>query len=189
MTAIGSAPDDVTTSPRRGMWSLFTRFLVVVFVGSIAAMWVYGLFFASKESVNRIEDRQWAARAQAICEQARAERLALSDLRRLDEMGPDALNGRADLVDRATAIVTRMLDDVVAVRPLDAKGQALIPLWEAEYRTYLQDRRDYTELLRSGINRPFAETQGQGLPLTERLETFAGDNDMPTCSPPRDLTN
>jgi hypothetical protein len=188
MTAIGSAPDDVTTSPRRGVWSLFTRFLVVVFVGSIAAMWVYGLFFATKESINKINDRAWAARAQTICEQARTERLALTDLRRLDEVGPGALAGRAELVDRATDIVTRMLDELVAVRPTDAKGQALIPMWEAEYRTYLQDRREYADLLRSGVNRPFAETQSEGLPLSERLETFAGDNEMPTCSPPRDLT-
>jgi hypothetical protein len=189
MNAAGSTPTDTSASPRRSLWSLFTRLVVLAFVVSIAAMWVYGLFFASKESINKINDREWAARAQSICEQARTERLALTDLRRLDEVGPGALAGRAELVDQATDIVTRMLDELVAVRPSDAKGQALIPMWEAEYRTYLQDRREYADQLRSGLNRPFAETQSQGLPLSERLETFAGDNEMPTCSPPRDLTN
>lgn len=188
MTSTGSTSTRDPVAPRRGLWSLFTRLVVVTLVGAIAVMWVYGLFFASKESINKINDRAWAARAQTICERARTERLALTDLRRLDEMGPGALAGRAELVDRATDIVTRMLDEVVAVRPSDAKGQALIPMWEAEYRTYLQDRREYADLLRSGVNRPFAETQSEGLPVSERLETFAGDNEMPTCSPPRDLT-
>lgn len=173
----------------RGPWQWFARAFLLVTVGLLAAMWVYGLFFASKEAVNKIYDRQWAERAQAICERANAERLTLTDLRRLDEVGPGALAGRADLVDRATDIVTRMLDEVVAVAPTDAKGQELIPMWEAEYRVYLADRRAYTAQLRAGVNRPFAETAVENLPVSERLETFAGDNEMPDCAPPRDLTN
>jgi hypothetical protein len=176
-------------APRRTLWSMFTRSLVVVALGLLIAMWVYGLFFASKEGINRINDRDWPVRAQAICQQANAERRQLTDLRRLDEVGPGALAGRAALVDRATDIVTRMLDEVVAVAPTDAKGRDLIPMWEAEYRVYLNDRRDYADLLRSGVNRPFAETRSEGLPISERLETFAGDNEMPACAPPRDLVN
>lgn len=172
----------------RRVWTVGAKAFLFVAMALIIAMWVYGLFFASKEAINKIYDREWAARAQAICERAEVERLALTDLRRLDDVGPDALAGRAALVDRATDILSRMLDEVVAVQPTDAKGQELIPMWEGEYRVYLQDRRDYTDLLRAGINRPFAETQSDGLPLSERLETFAGDNEMPECAPPRDLT-
>lgn len=175
--------------PRRTLWSTFTRTLVVVAMGLLVAMWVYGLFFASKEGMNRINDRDWPVRAQAICQRANAERLQLTDLRRLDEVGPDALAGRAALVDRATDLVTRMLDEVVAVAPADAKGRDLIPMWEAEYRIYLNDRREYADMLRAGVNRPFAETRSEGLPISERLETFAGDNEMPACAPPRDLVN
>lgn len=172
----------------RRAWTVAAKAFLFVAMVLIIAMWVYGLFFASKEAINKIYDREWAARAQAICERAEVERLALTDLRRLDDVGPDALAGRAAIVDRATDILSRMLDEVVAVQPTDAKGQELIPMWEGEYRVYLQDRRDYTDLLRAGINRPFAETQSDGLPLSERLETFAGDNEMPECAPPRDLT-
>ena len=189
-----STPNTVPTQPaagrpRRGPWQLATRGFLVVLIGLLVAMWVYGLFFASKEAVNKIFDREWAQRAQAICERAEQERLLLTDLRRLDDVGPGALVGRAELVDRATDIVERMLDEVVAVQPNDAKGQELIPMWEAEYRTYLDDRRVYADQLRSGSNRPFAETAVENLPVSERLETFAGDNEMPDCAPPRDLTS
>ena len=180
------------TGPHRGPrtpWQIISRGLLLVIVGLLVAMWVYGLFFASKEAVNKIYDRAWAVRAQGICEAATADRLTLTDLRRLDDVGPGALAGRAELVDRATDIVEQMLDEIVAVPPTDAKGQELIPMWEAEYRLYLNDRRAYADLLRTGVNRPFAETQREGLPVSERLETFAGDNEMPDCAPPRDLTN
>ena len=53
---------------------------------------------------------------------------------------------------------------------------------------YIQDRYRYAAQLRdSGENLPFYET-ADGIPLSERIETFAGDNEMPACSPPRDLT-
>ena len=43
-------------------------------------------------------------------------------------------------------------------------------------------------LRESGENLPFYETQVSGIPVSEKLEVFAADNRMPTCSPPRDLT-
>ncbi len=95
---------------------------------------------------------------------------------------------RADIVDQATEIVETMLNDVVAVAPSDDKGMAIVPQWEADYRTYLENRRAFTDRLRRG-NEPFTETAVDGIPIGEKLEQFAGDNDMPSCAPPRDLAN
>jgi len=39
----------------------------------------------------------------------------------------------------------------------------------------------------TGENLPFYETMSE-VPLSERLETFAGDNRMDACAPPRDLS-
>ena len=141
--------------------------------------WVWALFFASKESINRIGDRQWAARAEEICAAAKTE------LRRLDRLTSEDLHVRADLVVRSTDLLGEMLDEVVAVAPTDAKGQAIVPDWEADYRTLLADRYVYAEQLRQGEDGPFTETAVQGIPITERIETFAGDNEMPSCAPPR----
>ena len=170
---------------RRGAVRAVLAVVVVVF----ATFWIYALFFASKEAVNRIDDTAWAARAEGICQAANEERIGLSDYRQIVDGGEELIQERADIVDRATDIIERMLDDVVAVTPTDEKGRAIVPQWEAEYRDYLGGRRDYADQLRaSGENRPFYEPAVDGIPVSERLETFAGDNEMPACAPPRDLT-
>lgn len=161
--------------------------LIVVCIG-IAAMWVYALFFASKEAVNKIGDREWQEFAERACARAEQERQQLADLRRVDSAGPDALSERADIVDKATDTIERAIE-AIAGRPVtDAKGRALVPLWMTDYRTYIEDRRAYAKDLRKGINRPFAETQVEGIPISEKLSTFAADNLMHSCVAPVDLS-
>lgn len=155
---------------------------------AIAVMWVYALFFASKEAVNKIGDSDWTTRADLRCAQARADRLALADYRRIDDPGTGGLSRRAELVDQATDTIARMLIDLRAQLPTDAKGRELIPLWLDDYDTYVNDRRLYAEQLRQGDNSPFAESTFEGLPLSERIATFAGDNRMANCAPPIDLS-
>ena len=81
-----------------------------------------------------------------------------------------------------------MVDDVVAVEPTDDKGRAIVPDWEADYRTYLQNRRDFADELRGGDNVPFREAEIEGVPISERIATFAADNEMESCAPPRDVS-
>jgi hypothetical protein len=167
----------------------FWRSVVLVAVAGLVAFWAWALFFASKEAANKIDDRAWAERAERICANAQAQRAELTDARRLDPDDPAMLAERAAIVDEATAIVETMLDNVVAVPPVDDKGRAIVPQWEADYRTYLENRREFTDVLRTGENEPFRETAVDGIPVSEKLEQFASDNEMPSCAPPRDLAN
>jgi len=190
-TSSDGAPGDLDERTAR---SLGVRIGLIVLVSLFAAFWIWALFFASKEAVNRIEDRAWAERAEQICQAANDERLELADFRLIDGGDTDAdaiaarIRERADIVVASTLVIERMLDDLVAVEPTDLKGSEIVPLWEADYRIYIQDRYKYAEQLRdSGENLPFYET-ADGIPLSERIETFAGDNEMPACAPPRDLT-
>ncbi len=179
-------PDDTNAGDRPS--SPAVRLLLAVVVGTFVVFWTWALFFASKEAVNKIDDRAWAERAEQICQTATEERLELADFRIITEGGPELIRERATIVEDSTDILRAMLDDLVAVPPTDQKGREIVPQWEAEYRTYLDDRYSYAEQLReSGENLPFYET-ADGIPISERLETFAGDNDMPACAPPRDLT-
>jgi hypothetical protein len=155
------------------------RVLLTVVVLTTIAFWVWALFFASKEAVNKIGDRGWAERAEAICAETEGQ------LRELDRLASPDLDVRADLVVRSTDLLGAMLDEVVAVPPGDDKGRAIVPDWEADYRTLLEDRYRYAARLRAGEDGPFTETAVNGIPITERIETFAGDNEMPSCAPPR----
>jgi len=142
------------------------------------SFWAWALFFASKTSVNKIEDRAWAERAEVICAPVKEQ------LRAFEMQADPSLDVRADLVVQSTDTLGRMLDDLIAVTPSDAKGQAIVPRWIADWRQLLDDRYAYSERLRDGQNVPFTETAVNGVPITERIENFAGDNEMPSCAPP-----
>jgi len=172
-----------------GRRRLVKRVLFGFMMACFVTFWIWALFFASKEAVNKIRDTAWAERAQQICVQATEDRIALADSRLVAESGPTAVEERAEIVDRATDILDRMIDDLVAVEPTDEKGMAIVPKWEADYRAYLQDRRNFANELRAtGENRAFYESKADAIPISERIATFAGDNRMSACSPPNDLS-
>ena len=183
MTAIATPPEVESTPPRSSPW----RYVLLGVIALFTAFWIWALFFASKESINGIGEDGWTDRAQAICEAAETERQDLADFREVDPDDPAMLAERGDIVDRATDILDQMLDDVVAVQPAGPKGAELVPLWEADYRTYLQDRRRFSDNLRAGNNEAFAESVVDGIPISDKIARFAADNHMPACVPPTDL--
>lgn len=185
METVSTTNGDLDESRAR---TIGVRVGLSIIVLVLVVFWTWALFFASKEAVNRIEDRAWAARAEQICLDATADRLELADFRVIVDGDAGLIRERAVIVEKSTDILRRMLDDIVAVTPADQKGRDIVPLWEADYRIYLEDRYTFADQLReSGENLPFYET-ADGIPISERIETFAGDNDMAACSPPRDLT-
>jgi len=179
-----TAPADATphqADSSTGWWrgSTLRRVLLLGGVALFATFWIWALFFASKTAVNKIEDRAWAERAEQICADVEGQLDALDGL-----ASPD-LQVRASLVEESTDLLSGMLDDIAAVPPADEKGQAIVPAWIEDYRTLLADRYRYAKRLRSGDDVAFTETAVRGVPITERIETFAGDNEMPSCAPPR----
>jgi len=162
--------------------------LLIVVCALIGAMWIYALFFASKVSINKIDDASWKASAEKICLVSEKERLALVDLRMVKDAGENALSERAEIIDKATDSLERAVNSLAALTVSDSKGQALVPLWLADYRTHISDRRTYADDLRAGVNEPFSETVTEGLPISEKIATFAADNAAPSCSPPIDLS-
>ena len=155
----------------------------------IAAMWVYAFGFASRESINKIGDDAWKARAEAHCAVAENERFALEDLTEMNPNDPAALRKKADIVEVATDSLERAIDRIAADIPADDKGRELVPQWIAEYRVYLQNRREFIDALRAADRRPyFSEKEIEGVPVSERLGKFARENDMKSCQPPFDLS-
>lgn len=167
---------------------LFVRGLLVVVIALITSMWIYGLFFASKQVVNKFEDTQWAVRAQARCLIAEQQRIELADYRLVDNLGSDAIAQRASLVDKATDTIESFVEEFRKSLPSDPKGIAIVTLWLDDYEIYIADRRSFADDLRNGINLQFSETPIKGLPISEKISTFAADNRMSNCKPPLDLS-
>lgn len=153
----------------------------------IAAMWFYAFVLAPRESVNNIADPAWSARSEVTCLAAREAIGALADMQRIDPEDPAVLRTKADIIDRATDALETAIDSVAADTPGTEKGRALVPMWVSDWRRYIQDRREYAATVRSGRLVEFAETQVEGVPISERLAKFARENRMKSCQPPRDL--
>jgi hypothetical protein len=169
--------------PRRWVrWVLFAVCLPIV------AMWVYAYGFATKKAAVHLDDTAWTERAENICAAANEQRDELFDARRIDDVGPDALLQRADIVDQATAIIERMLDEIVAVQPDSSADRQLVAQWEDYYRTLIEDRKAYTAGLRAGQPNRFDETVVDDQPLSSFLDDFARPNRMASCVSPKDLS-
>jgi hypothetical protein len=161
-----------------------------VFLGaiclSIAVFWVYAFLFASKEGVNVLKDKARTVRAEEICGDANLERDKLADLRRINSVEGDALAERADIIDKATAIIQNMLDDVTVVAPTGVGDANLMEIWRGLYQDWINGRIVYTAKLRTGENAPFAESMIEG-PISDSINDFTTNNRMTSCGAAMDL--
>jgi hypothetical protein len=100
-----------------------------------------------------------------------------------------ALQKKSKIVERATDALENAIDLIESDTPSDEKGKAIVPLWIAEYRMYIENRRLFAQELMTSKTRPyFAETEIEGVPVSERLGKFARENKMKSCQPPLDLS-
>jgi len=167
------------------------RRMLQVFLGSIcliiAIFWVYAFLFASKEGVNVLEDKAWTVRAEEICRNANLERDKLVDLRRINSVEGDALAERADIIDKATVIIQKMLDDVTTEVPTGSDDAKLTEIWRGIYQDWIDGRINYTAKLRTGENAPFAESMREGSPVSDSINDFTTNNRMKSCGAAMDL--
>jgi len=167
------------------------RRMLQVFLGSIcliiAIFWVYAFFFASKEGVNVLEDKAWTIRAEEICRNANLERDKLVDLRRINSVEGDALAERADIIDKATTIIQKMLNDVTDQVPTGSDDAKLTEIWRGIYQDWIDGRINYTAKLRTGENAPFAESMREGSPVSDSINDFTTNNRMKSCGAAMDL--
>lgn len=163
------------------------RLAKILAVAFIAWMWFFAFVLADRESANNINDGEWAARSQATCSAAQAERARLADLNRIDPKDPAVVRRKGEIIDLATDTIETALGKIARDTPATAKGRELVPEWLADYRTYIRNRREYAASLRTGRISEFSESQLEGIPISEKIGKFARENRMPACQPPRDL--
>ena len=174
-----SAPDQ----PGAGI--TIGRVLGVMAFLAIAAWWIY--VFANGSSVEHpddFDDAAWTARAETVCAAAQQAILDLPNAATVSS--PEE---RAELIEPATVELERMLRELDALGPPATElGAEIVPQWLADYQLYLQDRRDWAAILRSGEDPPFLVSgTDEGVRVTDLLRTFAEVNQMPSCAPSGDV--
>ena len=178
------------TTPRRSRHAV--RALLAVLCLMVAGMWVYYFFFASDQGVYQLQDPTWRTTAKPICAAAQAERTALADTSGgyISNPTPEQMTQRAEIVDKATDIIEKMLDDIMAIPVATDRDRALLKVFDENYRLVIGDRRRYTTELRAGRLVAYSETVVAGGPVSNVVLDFTAGvkgNDVPECSPPGEL--
>lgn len=182
LESVGSddSPDD---GHRRG-WGP-ARVATALAVACMVALWGYVLYLAigpgRQDPPDRLDDPTFAVAAQARC-QAALDRVAALPT----AASAPTPQARAEVIDQATDVFATMVDDLTRLRPGGEDGR-LVGLWLDDWRTYLGDRREHADVLRSGGDRRFQVTARDSEQITLYVDGFAADNAMPACGSPLDL--
>jgi len=95
---------------------------------------------------------------------------------------------RANILDAATQRLDLMVNDLSAVAKPTKDAEAFIAgEWIKDYNQFLNDRRAYANVLRSGEDPPFEISARDGRRVTDYIVNFAEVNEMYSCVPPGDL--
>jgi hypothetical protein len=190
MTATAPAPasPDPELAPRR-RWSPL-KLIVVAICLLLTVMWVYALFFASKDAAYQVSDAEWRRQAAEICSRYEQQRRQLADVDAgyISSPTPEQMLQRADLVEQATDLLEASLGEVLALPLESERDRSLVADYERYYRIVLADRQVYIDRLRAFDMRPYGETRIGNGPVSNVLIDFVTVNQMKACAPPSDLT-
>jgi hypothetical protein len=183
-----AAETDGTAPARRG--SRLGRAAVVVVVCVLVSMWGYVLYLAfgpgRQPPIDRLDDPAFAAAAEERCA------TALEEIDRLPvASAAHTATERADVLARANGVYAAMLDDLDGLRslvPAGDHGRQAVREWLADWRTYLGDRQEYADALRTNPDARLlvSEKPGEGQQITGWIDEFANANRMPSCVSPTD---
>ena len=166
--------------PRR-KWLIALLTLVSL---AIAAMWVYAFGFAPRDGVNPVRDKAWTDAVGARCTEASEQLRPLVFRTKITEGNKDQdLPAFVAILDKGYAIIHSMLDDIERVPRTSEKAKVLVPQWMTDYRIWEKDLKDWIEQLRAGKIVKFGvAVTDTGIPVNERINTFATENRIKTCS-------
>lgn len=184
MSATTSVPPPATRTedPGRRAWGV-GRVITVIAVLGMIVFWIWILSGAPKRAnPDRLDDRALVARLQDECRV----------LKRIDDAAQAAETPtpgeRAVVVDRATSTVDQLVDGFDREAPERGDDGVRMRGWIRDWRTYVGDRRDYTQRLRRDRRARFLlDVNRAGDSVDRALKNFADINDMPECDPPGDI--
>lgn len=154
---------------------------------SVIGVWGYvmylSVFVGRAEPRERLADETYRTEAEEICAPHRDRIDSLpfaSELRSADE--------RADQLDLATDELRVMITRLEQVELPDAPDEATaVGRWLVDWNTYLDDRDEYAERFRQGLDEPFRVTDRGGEQIDEKIDEFARINFMESCETPDDV--
>lgn len=167
----------------------FRRFTVgkavsVVLLLTIALFWIWALSpLAPSGHPDKLDDPSFANEAKILCGAAEKELEKIPFA--FSVKSPDE---RADQIDQGTAIYRNLLSELLLIAPNEnTRDGRLVRLWIADYGLYLDDRDNYAEKFRDGIDEAFTVTKKGSRWVTDPVDEFAKANKIRECLVPLDV--
>lgn len=178
--SVGPPP---ASGDRRPTRATVARSLAVLVALAIALLWIWALVVGSQTPPGVLDDREFVAQADEICQGAAA---------RLAELPPayEATSAveRAAVVDRSNEILGEMVSELRAIAPTEGDDAGMVDGWLADWEQYVEDRGSYADRLREDEMARFYVTERDGDQVTEPVGTLAEVNGMGACATPNDLS-
>ena len=183
---MGLAPslaDPGADAPTGGGW-MVGRIITVVAVLAMVGFWAWILAGGpDNKNPDYMADRTFVAWAQDRCTQMNDQIDALQPAR-------DSTTAveRADVIDQATGYIADTVDDLEAKAPKSGDDAKRMAGWVHDWRTWIADRRSYTEALATNPRAQFlVSTNKAGDSVDTPIKNFADINNIPECDPPFDV--
>ena len=179
-----TAPPPEVDQPLGMYWKLW-RVLAVLAALAIALFWIW-IFTGGPKKANpdRLDDRAYVSRTEDRCQQLLVDLNALPPAQ-----DSKTATARADVLDQANGMVSKMVGTIEADAPRTGDDGKSLRLWFADWHTYLQDREDFADRLRTNPDAKFLLSENAELKdsVDKTIEVFADVNDMPDCATPGDV--
>lgn len=178
------ADHDVVDEPM-SLGGTLQRVLVVAVIVGLVGFWAW--IFAGgprADHADEVTDTEFVERTHRRCQLLRVELSRLPSATQAE-----TATDRADVVDVATDLVVRMVDDIEADLPDDPDDLEVLEQWIDDWRTYIGDRDDYAERLREDPGAQFQVTENERVfrGVDDTIRNFADVNGMPDCATPGDV--
>jgi hypothetical protein len=161
------------------------RGLAIVAVVAMVIFWVWIFSGApAKQNPDRLQDRAYVAKLEDRCQALRDDLAELPNAANLKTQAQ-----RADVLDDANVLVGEFIDDIAAGAPTSGDAGASMKGWITDWRTYLANREDYAERLRTQPNAQLLldrSTIGTDS-VDKAIQIFTQVNEIPACETPGDV--
>jgi hypothetical protein len=160
-------------------WATITACVAIVALWGFVYVWA-----AQQKPVDRLASPSFGHRAEQICADT------MTKLAQLPPAGSSKTNvARAAVVAQSNVELGSMLSQLAAVAPTTGNDGRMLREWLVDYHTYLSNRVDYADRLRTDPSARFYESEKQpGEQITIPIDTLATANGMDSCTAPEDLS-
>ena len=137
----------------------------------------------AKQNPDRLDDPVYVAKLEKQC---KALRDGIAELPNAADMSTQAQ--RADVLDDANELVAGFIDRLEAGAPATGDASVSVKGWIADWKTYLADREDYANRLRTQPNAQLLlDRSTLGDSVDKTIEIFSQVNQIPSCDTPGDV--